>query len=70
MEWIKNRLANNFKQSATTAILAVVISASMTTVDPLRYKQEETALFGQNQKELFEYVTNADEFHEVSALNA
>ena len=70
MEWIKNRLANNFKQSATTAILAVVISASMTTVDPLRYKQEETALFGQNQKELFEYVTNAEEFHEVSILNS
>ena len=66
MEWIKNRIANNFKQNALTAILAVVISASMTTVDPSRFKREETALFGQNEKELFEYVTNAEEFHEVS----
>ena len=66
MEWFKNRIANNVKQNTISAILAVIISASMMKVDPSKLKQEESALFGQNEKELFEYVTNADEFHEVS----
>ena len=66
MEWIKNRMTNTFKNNTISAVLALVISTSFINVDPSNSPEEEIAVYSQSEKELFEYVTRADEFHEVS----
>ena len=65
MEWIKSRMATNFKQSTISAVLALVVSAIVLKTEPVNYAKKEIAVFTQSESELFEYVTRADEFHEV-----
>ena len=66
MEWIKQRVKNSFKYSTISGIIAVVISASLVTIDPSKSPKKVIAVFEQPQQEIFEYVTNSDEFHEVN----
>ena len=68
MEWIKSRMATNFKQSTTSAVLALVVSAIVLKIEPVNYAKKEIAVFTQSESELFEYVTRADEFHEVMKI--
>ena len=69
MEWIKERITNTFKHNRVSAVLALAISSSLMQVDPSNTTKEEVAVFGQSEKELFEYVTKAEEFHEVRKIN-
>ena len=65
MEWIKSRMATNFKQSTISAVLALGVSAIVLKIEPVNFAKKEIAVFTQSERELFEYVTQADEFHEV-----
>ena len=67
MEWIKTRMTTNLKQSSISAAIALAVSASVLKMEPANYPKEELAVFTQPKNELFEYVTNPDEFHEVCA---
>ena len=68
MEWIKSRMATNFKQSTISAVLALVVSSIVLKIEPVNYAKKEIAVFTQSESELFEYVTRADEFHEVMKI--
>ena len=46
MEWIKTRMATNFKQSSISAALALAVSASLLKMEPSNYPKEEIAVFG------------------------
>merc|ERR1712150_94796 len=65
---IKQRVKNSFKYSTISGIIAVIISASLVTIDPSKSPKKVIAVFEQPQQEIFEYVTNSDEFHEWFAL--
>ena len=65
MDWIKQRISYTFKHNTVSALLAVGISMSLLKVDPSKSPKNEVAVFSQSEKELFEYVTKSEEFHEV-----
>ena len=59
-------MINSFKHNTISGVVALVISMSLLKVDPSSSPKQEVAVFSQPEKDLFEYVTRADEFHEVS----
>ena len=65
MEWIKSRMGTNLKQSSISATLAIVVSAFVLKIDPSNFAKDEIAVFTQSERELFDYVTKAEDFHEV-----
>ena len=69
MEWIKSRMSTNLKQSTISAVLAFGVSAIVLKIEPVNFAKKEIAVFTQSERELFEYVTQADEFHEVCEYN-
>ena len=50
---------NNGKSSFLAAILAVLISLIFVEVDPELYQIKETAIFTQDSKFVFEYLTDS-----------
>ena len=68
MEWIKSRMMNTLRHHTISGVIALVISMSLLKVDPSYSPKQEVAIFSQSEKDLFEYVTRADEFHEVSSI--
>ena len=65
MEWIKSRMGTNLKQSTISATLAIVVSAFVLKIEPSNFAKDEIAVFTQSESELFDYVTKAEDFHEV-----
>ena len=65
MDWIKSRMGTNLKQSTISATLAIVVSAFVLKIEPSNFAKDEIAVFTQSESELFDYVTKAEDFHEV-----
>ena len=68
MEWIKSRMINTFKHNVISGALALLLSVGLLKVDPTNSPKQEIGVFTQPERDLFEYVTRADEFHEVSEV--
>ena len=56
---------NNGKSSIFAAFLAILISFSFLEVDPELFQIEESAIFNQNSKFVFDYLTDSQHIPEV-----